>query len=573
MLTELRISCLGVIEDAVLEFAPGLTVVTGETGAGKTMVVTGLNLLCGGRADAARVRNGANRAVVEGRIRIDPSGPVGLRVEEAGGDLDEGELILTRTINADGRSRAHCGGRSVPAGLLAEVSADLVALHGQHDQQRLLAPARQRDALDRYAGESVAVPLAAYQAAYARHREVVAELTNLTEAARERAQEAELLKFGLAEVAAAEPKVGEDAELSAEIARLSHAEALREAASTAHELLVADASSESVDAAGILAAARRTLDRERDHDATLGNLADRLAEAGYLVADVAAELASYTASVEADPHRLATAQDRQAVLTSLIRRYGDDLNAVLEWARQADGRLAELDSDDETIQRLTAEQDELQSTLHVLAAELTAARKVAAAAFAEAVSAELKDLAMPHAQVVADLRERTELGPHGLDDVELLLTPNPGSPALPLARGASGGELSRVMLAIEVVFAGTDPVPTFVFDEVDAGVGGKAAVEVGRRLARLSRVAQVVVVTHLPQVAAFADHHLLVQKADDGLVTSSGVTALDEAGRVQELSRMLAGLEDSEHAQAHASELLEAAREFTRDIEARSRRS
>jgi DNA repair protein RecN (Recombination protein N) len=266
--------------------------------------------------------------------------------------------------------------------------------------------------------------------------------------------------------------------------------------------------------------------------------------------------------MEADPHRLAAAQERQAVLNSLTRRYGNDLDAVLTWARQADVRLAELDSDDDTIQRLTAERDDLHTTLHVLAAQLTEARKSAAAAFGEAVTSELTELAMPHAQVVADLRERSELGPWGRDEVELLLAPNPGSPPLPLAKGASGGELSRVMLAIEVVFAGADPVPTFVFDEVDAGVGGRAAVEVGRRLARLARVSQVIVVTHLPQVAAFADRHLLVQKADDGIVTSSGVTTLDDAGRVQELSRMLAGLEDSEHAQAHASELLSAAEEF-----------
>jgi DNA repair protein RecN (Recombination protein N) len=563
MLEELRISCLGVIDDAVLEFAPGLTVVTGETGAGKTMVVSGLALLLGGRADAARVRSGSARAVVEGRIAVPRGGGVAAIAEDAGAELDDGSLILTRTINADGRSRAHLGGRSVPAGLLADLSAELVALHGQHDQQRLLSPVRQREALDRYAGEAVGVPLAAYQAAYRRHREVLAELTRLIDEARERAQEAELLRFGLREVTAAEPQPGEDAELAAEIARLGHAEALRSAAEAAHTLLASDDSrDESPDATTLVAAARTALERQRDHDAALGDLADRLAEAGYLLADVAAELASYSAGLEADPLRLAAAQERQAVLTSLTRRYGDDLDGVLAWAKQAEARLTELDGDDETIARLAAERDQLVATLGTLAAELTSARTKAAAELSKAVTLELKDLAMPHAEVVAAVGSRTDFGPDGLDEVELQLASNPGSPPRPLAKGASGGELSRVMLAVEVVFAGADPVPTFIFDEVDAGVGGKAAVEVGRRLARLARSAQVIVVTHLPQVAAFADLHLLVEKSDDGLVTRSGVTALDEAGQVQELSRMLAGLEESAHAQAHANELLEAARTF-----------
>jgi DNA repair protein RecN (Recombination protein N) len=563
MLEELRISCLGVIDEAVLEFAPGLTVVTGETGAGKTMVVSGLALLLGGRADAARVRSGSARAVVEGRIAVPETGAAAAIAEDAGAELDDGSLILTRTINADGRSRAHLSGRSVPAGLLADLASELVALHGQHDQQRLLSPARQRKALDRFAGESVARPLATYQTTYRRHREVLAELTKLTEEARERAQEAELLRFGLREVAAAEPAPGEDAELAAEVARLGHAEALRGAATAAHERLVSDGvGSDATDATALVAAARAALDRQRDHDATLGDLADRLAEAGYVLADVAAELASYSAGLEADPLRLAAAQERQAVLNSLTRRYGEDLDAVLAWAKQAEARLAELDGDDETIAQLTLEREQLESSLGTLAAELTTARTKAAAALSQAVTAELKDLAMPHAEVVAAVGSRADFGPDGLDEVDLLLAPNPGSPARPLVKGASGGELSRVMLAVEVVFAGADPVPTFIFDEVDAGVGGKAAVEVGRRLARLARNAQVVVVTHLPQVAAFADCHLLVEKSDDGLVTSSGVTALDETGQVQELSRMLAGLEDSEHAQAHAIELLEAARAF-----------
>ncbi len=273
-------------------------------------------------------------------------------------------------------------------------------------------------------------------------------------------------------------------------------------------------------------------------------------------------------SVEADPARLAAVQQRRADLTRLVRSYaaggaadgeGGDVAAVLDWARQAAARLGELDSDDDRIAGLAAEAEQLGETVAGLAGQLTALRKDAAARFAAEVTAELAALAMPHASLTVAVTPQEDFGPHGADEVEIRLAAHPGAPALPLAKGASGGELSRVMLAIEVVFAGADPVPTFVFDEVDAGVGGKAAVEIGRRLARLARLAQVIVVTHLPQVAAFADTHLVVEKAGDGSVTRSGVTRLDDAGRVTELSRMLAGLEDSEYGRAHAGELLTAA--------------
>jgi DNA repair protein RecN (Recombination protein N) len=584
MLEEVRISGLGVIEDASLEFSGGFTVVTGETGAGKTMVVTGLGLLFGGRADPARVRPGSQRAVVEGRLRIEPDGHVAQQVLEAGGELDDDcTLLVSRSVSAEGRSRAYAGGRSVPVSLLTYLADDLVTVHGQADQQQLLRPARQRQALDQFAGPELAALASDYQRAYTRHREVRAELDELTSRARERAAEAGDLRRALAEIEQASPAEGEDAALLAEEERLANADALHAAATTAHEALLGDPSDgsyQAADAVTLLGGARDALQGAASHDEALAALAARLSEAVYLVSDVAADLASYIQSLDSDPARLAAVQERRAELTRLIRAYGGlasfpaqaaeggeaatgpavpTLASVLAWAKQASTRLLELDSDDDRIAGLADEEAALAAAVRDLADRLTAARKAAAESFSAGVTAELTALAMPHARISVAVTEAGELGPQGGDEVEIKLAAHPGAPSLPLTKGASGGELSRVMLAIEVVFAGADPVPTFVFDEVDAGVGGKAAVEVGRRLARLARRAQVIVVTHLPQVAAFADNHLVIEKTQDGSITRSGVTQLDEAGRVRELSRMLAGLEDSEFGRAHASELLAAA--------------
>jgi DNA repair protein RecN (Recombination protein N) len=598
MLEEVRITALGVIDDAVLELSPGFTVVTGETGAGKTMVVTGLGLMFGGRADPARVRPGADRATVEGRLRVDPQGRVAEQVTEAGGELDDdgATLLLSRSVSAEGRSRAYAGGHSVPVSLLTYLADDLVAVHGQADQQQLLRAGRQREALDRFGGPALAAAAADYLRVYQRHKAVSTELAELTSLARERAQEADDLRRGLAEIERLEPVEGEDVELRTEEDRLANADALHSAATVAHDALLGDPASGSYDlpdAVSLLGTASQALEAVASHDPALAGLAARLSEASYLVSDAGAELASYLQSVEADPARLAAVQERRAELTRLVRAYGQaspapaadglgdadgldgadgdpaapgldsppggELAAVLAWGKQAAARLAELDGDDDRISGLAAEADQLAAEVAELAGQLTALRTEAAERFAAEVTMELAALAMPHARVTVAVTPQDEFGPHGADDVELRLAAHPGAPALPLIKGASGGELSRVMLAIEVVFAGADPVPTFVFDEVDAGVGGKAAVEIGRRLARLARLAQVIVVTHLPQVAAYADTHLVVQKADDGRVTRSGVTRLDDAGRVTELSRMLAGLEDSAFGRAHAGELLSAA--------------
>ena len=620
MLEEVRITGLGVINDALLELSPGFTALTGETGAGKTMVVTGLGLLFGGRADPSRVRPGAQRASVEGRLRTDPRGKVAQQVEEAGGDLDDdGTLVLTRTVSGEGRSRAFAGGRSVPVSLLTYLSDDLVAVHGQSDQQQLLKPGRQRESLDRYAGGVLAEVLSDYQRAYGRHRKVLDELTTLTTQARARAAEAEELRAGLTDIEKLNPAAGEAAALRAEEERLANADSLHAAATTAHEALLGDpaAGNDGVDVVTLLGHARRALDSVRRHDTEIDGVATRLSDAAYLISEVAGELASYIQGIDADPARLAAVQERRAALARVIRLYGpggvnahingtpvrldaagppsaaedggdspageggadagedgaagpdtlfpaeepDDTAYVLEWARLAAVRAAELDNDDDMIATLTAEEAELAGQVTELAGRLSRLRAEAGERFAGDVTAELTALAMPHARISVALTPLAEPGPHGADDVEIRLASNPGAPALPLHKGASGGELSRVMLAIEVVFAGADPVPTFVFDEVDAGVGGKAAVEIGRRLAKLARLAQVIVVTHLPQVAAFADNHLVVAKSSDGSITSTSVVRLDHEARVRELSRMLAGLEDSEFGQAHAAELLAMAAE------------
>ncbi|WP_405868392.1 DNA repair protein RecN [Streptomyces sp. NBC_01515] len=569
----MRIRSLGVIDDAVVELSPGFTAVTGETGAGKTMVVTSLGLLLGGRADPALVRIGAKNAVVEGRISVPPGGSAVLRAEEAGAELEDGTLLISRTVSAEGRSRAHLGGRSVPVGVLAELADELVAVHGQTDQQGLLKQSRQRQALDRYAGDAVTGPLTKYAEAYRRLRAVAVELDEITTRARERAQEADMLRYGLDEIAGVEPRPGEDVELAAEAERLGHAEALASAATAAHAALAGNPEDpEGIDAATLVAGAQRALEAVRSHDSELASLTDRIGEIGILLGDVAGELAGYADDLDADPLRLAAVEERRAALNTLTRKYGENITAVLAYAEQGASRLTELDGDDERIDELTVERDALRGELGGLAQALTDARTEAAERFAAAVTAELASLAMPHARVSFEIRQTEDpvgvevggravaYGPSGVDEVELLLAPHPGAPPRPIAKGASGGELSRVMLAVEVVFAGTDPVPTYLFDEVDAGVGGKAAVEIGRRLAKLAKTAQVVVVTHLPQVAAFADRQLLVEKTNDGSVTRSGVKVLEGEDRVRELSRMLAGQEDSETARAHAEELLATAR-------------
>ena len=562
VLEELHIRGLGVIRDATLPLGAGLTVVTGETGAGKTIVVTGLLLLFGGRADSAQVRSGADSASVDGRVRVPSPSDGAERATDAGGELDEdGALVLRRSVGANGRSRAHVGGAGVPIGVLAALAERLVAVHGQSDQQRLTRAAEQRAALDRYAG----IELSEYAAAFTKWRELAARLADRTSRARELQREADLLAYGIGEIEAADPQPGEDAELAALASRLAHADALRLAARTAHDALLGDPddpASDAADVSSLLGLAGRALLQQTGDDAELDALAARLADVDALVTDLGAELAGYGERLDADPQRLAQVEDRRAVLAGLTRKYGDDIDAVLEWANGARKQLAELDVSDEALAVLTAERDAAALRVTELAVDISARRTEAAARLATAITAELAGLAMPAAEVTIEVRRRfSPLGHRrpgdGADEVELLLRPHPDAPALPVQRGASGGELSRVMLAIEVCLAGTDPVPTMVFDEVDAGVGGRAAVEVGRRLARLAHDHQVIVVTHLAQVAAYADQHVVVDKAAAEGVTRSDVRLVAGEERIAELARMLAGSE-SDTAREHAAELIAA---------------
>jgi DNA repair protein RecN (Recombination protein N) len=573
VLEELRITGLGVIEDSTLPLASGMNVLTGETGAGKTMVVTGLGLLFGGRADAARVRAEPGRAVVEGRLRLTGAvaEAVHRRIADAGAEPDtDGSLLLSRTVTTEGRSRGHVGGRSMPVSVLAELGGDVVAVHGQADQLRLLRPAEQRAALDRFAGATHEKLQASYREAYTGWRRVVDDLADRRRHARDRHQEADLLRLGLDEISRVDPQPGEDETLRAEAQRLEHAEGLRAAAQSAHQA-VAGGGDDTPDAGGLLSGAGRMLETQAGVDQQLGVLAARLTEAATQVSDVAAELSGYLAGLEADPERLTGIYERRAALRSLTRRYAEDVDGVIGWAATARDKLAELDVTDEKLAELAAEAARLAGEAAGRAGRLTASRREAAVRFARQVSEELTGLAMPHARIDVAVTGRpagrgeaplpvdgVELGagPDGTDEVEMRLVAHSGAPPLPLQKGASGGELSRVMLAIEVVFAGAGGPETLVFDEVDAGVGGRAAVEIGRRLARLAHSHQVLVVTHLPQVAAFADHHLVVAKDSQGAVTTSGVRVVEHTDRTRELARMLAGLPDSDLGIAHAEELL-----------------
>jgi DNA repair protein RecN (Recombination protein N) len=565
MIEEIRIQSLGVIDSSTLELGPGLTVITGETGAGKTMVVTALGLLLGGRADSGAVRTGARTARVEGVVVTDDLPELVDGVEEAGGTVEDGRVVLARNVSAEGRSRAFVGGASVPVATLSGVSEPLVAVHGQSDQHRLLRPRAQRDALDRFGGD--------------RLRAVEEELSDVVTHARERAREADLLRLGLEEVEAVAPQAGEEDQLAAEETRLGFADTLRAAAEQAREALSSEQG--GPDAMGTVGAARTLLDGVRDHDPEAAALADRAAELGYVLADLATDVASYASGIDTDPARLAAVSERRADLTKLTRKYGETLEEVLEWAERSAARLLELDGSDERVEALRADRARLRTELAAAATVLSDLRTDAARRLGEQVSDELTLLAMPHATLSVAVRQHetdapqdadapgvplqvgerwVRFAPSGIDEVELLLAANTGSDPRPLDKGASGGELSRVMLAVEVALAGTSPVPTFVFDEVDAGVGGAAAVEVGRRLAELARTSQVLVVTHLPQVAAYADRHVVVRKSHDGTITSSGLTLLGEEEREHELSRMMAGLTGSDTALAHARELLEVAR-------------
>ena len=586
MLSEIRIEALGAISVATAEFDRGLTVLTGETGTGKTMVVTGLHLLGGARADANRVRSGAERAVVEGRFStadLDPKAAAQIdeMLDASGAERDEdGSIIASRSVSREGPSRAYLGGRSVPAKSLSGFTNELLALHGQNDQLRLMRPDEQRGALDRFA--AVGARLERYRKLRDAWQSARRDLVDRTNRARELAQEADRLKFALHEIDTVDPAPGEDDALIDDIRRLSELDALREAAATARAALsgtdeetAAEVMGQPASAADGVARAKTAL--ESTDDATLRGLADQLTEALTVVDDAARELGDYLNELPSDASTLDTKLARQAELRTLTRKYAADIDGVLEWARESRDRLARLDVSEEALAGLQRRVDELATELGSAATELSKSRSQAAKRLAKEVTAELSGLAMSDAEFTITVMNmpageddpaaltlpsgaRAHAGGDGVDQVEFGFAAHRGMTVLPLAKSASGGELSRVMLALEVVLA-TSPTgmtsTTMVFDEVDAGVGGRAAVQIGRRLARLARNRQVIVVTHLPQVAAYADVHLMVDST--GKNGASGVRRLDGDHRVAELARMLAGLGESDTARAHARELLEAA--------------
>ena len=594
MIESLHIEDLGVIEEADLVLSPGLTALTGETGAGKTMVLTSLGLLLGQRAESTIVRAGAERALVEGVFTLDGDSPAIRRAAEAGAELEDDELIVSRTVPASGRSRAHLGGRAVPSAVLSEVGAHLVSVHGQGDQFRLRSTSAQRRALDCLGGREHAALCRRYAEAY-RARQAAAEaLEEWRTGARARRAEATRLRSRLAAVERLDPGPGEDARLAAEAARLERAEDLRRAASAARAALAGDEEavvSQAPDVLALVAAAERALAPVHDVDPVLSTLARRMRRLAIDSADIAAELGEYLDSLNADPERLARVQDRRAALTRVLREVGDgerleDVDALLALRARIAKRLAELDGPQDASEALAGALAEADERLDRCAAELSAARRALGERLEEAVTGELEGLRMKGARLSVAFEPLAEAGPTGAETVTLLLTAHPGAPALPLGKGVSGGELSRIVLALEVVLAEAGAAEagehereaagtrrTLVFDEVDSGVGGRAALEVGRRLARLARSTQVVVVTHLAQVAAWAATQLVVLKeqapAGDGAGGGAGpgpagrtrtrVAAVEGAEREKELARMLSGHEDSDAALRHAAELLEEA--------------
>jgi DNA repair protein RecN (Recombination protein N) len=587
VLAEIRIESLGAISNATAEFGGGLTVLTGETGTGKTMVVTGLHLLGGARADATRVRSGSERAVVEGRfVTTDLGNTAAAQIDEILGTSgaerdDDGSVIAARSVGHDGRSRAYLGGRSVPAKSLSGFTTKLLTLHGQNDQLRLMRPDEQRAALDRFA--SVTTRLERYRTLREAWQSARRDLIDRRHRARELAQEADRLKFGLAEIDSVHPEPGEDDNLVIEIRRLSELDALREAAATARAALTGPpedtAETEPRSAAESLGRAKAALESTDDNG--LRALSAQLAEALTLVADTAQELGDYLSGLPTDASALDVKLARQAELRALTRKYAADIDGVLLWAQQSRERLTQLDVSEDALTQLERRVDEVSGELAGAAAALSQARGSAAKRLGKAVSTELAGLAMADAEFTISVTtnsvtagdadtaalklpsgEFAHAGADGVDVVEFRFSAHRGTTLLPLAKSASGGELSRVMLALEVVLAANMAAgTTMVFDEVDSGVGGRAAVQIGRRLARLAHTQQVIVVTHLPQVAAYGDVHLVVDSA--GRSGASVVRRLDGEERVAELARMLAGLGESDTARAHARELLEAAQSDT----------
>ena len=563
-LEEISIRSIGVIEHSTLEISRGLTVLTGETGAGKTMILTALNLILGGKSDSSLVRKGSERLGASGSFSV----PKFLQgsFEEHGLQVEDGQLILTRTVNADGKSKATSNAISVPSSALAAASENLVEVHAQAANLNMTKAAKQRDLLDRFGGKELHSSLMNYQSELANYHELKSRISAMKKSIDSRdAQVSELREFA-AVMGKLKLERGELQEITMEIGRLSSVEDLRMAAQNASSVIEEEESG-SLTTLGIT---RKSLDSVRAKDPQIEELYQRVSEAFFLMDDAKGVLASYIANLEADPSRLDYLNARKAEINSLIKKYGgsqsadDELNALIERFESSKNAIADLEGGDERLKELETELVGIKKKLVAAAKSLTSSRSENAEKLSKEVTKEIQQLSMPHTSFHCQVQsadynalKESDFTALGCDEIAMLIQGHKDGPLVPLAKGASGGEMSRVMLALEVVLAATHPVGTYVFDEVDAGVGGKAAIEVGRRLHALSQHAQVIVVTHLPQVAAWADSHFVVTKNSDGSVTESNVRKVVKEDRVEEIARMLAGMESSTSAREHATELLE----------------
>ena len=556
-LNEISISGIGVIEKSNLEFGPGLTVITGETGAGKTMVLTALNLVLGGKADSALVRHGQERAIANATFQI--PNDFASRFDEKGVISEDGELILTRTVTKDGKSKAVASGSAVSASALQEISEELVMVHGQAASQTLTKSAKHLELLDLYANTN----LEKFQNFFTDAAELAKRIKAMKSAGRERERELEQLREFAAAFKKIKPQAGELQEVNDEISRLNSIEGLTSTAGQASGIIEDDESGVLTQ----LGSARKSLEKAVTLDPSLSDISDKLNEAFFEVQDIAANLASYLSDLAADPTRLEYLQNRKAELNSFIKRYSKStssdtnqaLHELIEQAANLDSQISDLEGGDDRIAELEKELKSLQAKCVTQASNISKARGAAATKLSKAASEEIHALSMPNTNLVVEVKsgiEFSELTNNGFDEVNFFLQTHKDGPLVSIAKGASGGELSRVALAIEVVIAMNEEIGTYIFDEVDAGVGGKAAIEVGRRLKELSKVAQVIVVTHLPQVAAWGDTHFVVSKDEKGSVSLSQVRKVSSDKRIEEIARMLAGHETSESARKHAEELI-----------------
>ena len=564
-LDEIAIRNLGIIEESRCEFSPGFNVLTGETGAGKTMILTALSLILGGKSDSSLVRHGSDRLQSSAVFSVtNPSSSLTAVCDESDVAIEDGQLIISRSVTADGKSKAQINGAPAPAATVASITDLLVEIHGQSANHQIVKSAKQREILDTFGGKAITDALSEYQESYQKYRDLKERINAMKKASAARDSEIVELEEFVAAWKKLNPIENELTDLDASIARLSSVEVLRTAASTASEIL----SEEEAGVLTLLHSASRSLDGAKAQDKVLEKIADQLKDGLYQLDDAARELASYLANLEADPAQLQSSQERKAALNSLIKKFGstsDDPLADLH-TRAANSReaLADLRGGDSRISELEAELSGVRKDLLSAARALTSVRKDAAIDLSNKVTTELAGLSMPHTVLsitVASIDyegslKESDFTTVGCDEVSIGIQAQKDGPIVAIGKGVSGGEMSRIMLALSVVIAGTYPLGTYIFDEVDAGVGGKAAIEVGRRLFELSKNSQVIVVTHLPQVACWADTHLKVAKTTDGHVVASGITSLDRDGRVEEIARMLAGLEESSSAREHALELL-----------------